>query len=194
MQRVLATTVSCLALACAACAVNTAPEPVSSLAAESETQAATEAGAVRHADATKLTQLTRIFIDASSLYEAAAEDSSNETYSQTLLELSAERRRMADGFQQHLQTIGARPPELRQALGSAHREFMEARTLGDEDTKVAVQEALRGETYLEEQLVEAAGDTTLSNDARVLVRAQLPGVRGGKARLEAYAATLEDDS
>jgi hypothetical protein len=75
MQRVLATTVSCLALACAACAVNTAPEPVSSLAAASETQAATEAGAVRHADATKLTQLRRRFRDACAGVGAAAGES-----------------------------------------------------------------------------------------------------------------------
>lgn len=142
-------------------------------------------------DVTRLQGITRILIDASSLYDAAAEQSTNEAYAQQLRNISERRRAMVDVFQARVASLGGAPTETGQALGTAHRVFMDARMLGDSDTKVAVQEALRGENYLVDQLTEAKDDAEVGSQTRSFLDSQLTGVVADRDRLAVYAAGLQ---
>jgi len=173
----------------AACATDRAPAPAARVA-ETNREAGVETTAAQSADVAQLQEITRILIDAGSLYEAAAEDSNNAAYAAQLRTLSQSRRAMTSVFQTRLASLGAQPAEHGQALGAAHRVLMEARTLGNEDTKVAVQEALRGENYLLEQLTAGAQNAALRADTRAFLQAQMPRVRADRDRLDAYAQTL----
>jgi uncharacterized protein (TIGR02284 family) len=181
MKFPLAACFTSIALVLGACASNPAPD------AKPRAEGVKE---MMSADVAAMQELTRILIDASALYADAAKDSKNETYSNTLNALAGDRKTMADAFQARIASLGSAPAEAGQALGTGHRMFMEARTLGDQDTKVAIQEALRGERYLEEKIEKAANDTTLSPATRAFLSAQLPSVSSGKAKLEVYAKSL----
>ncbi len=173
-----------ISLVLGACASNEAPQggAPTPIAQRSETQTA---------DIASLRGLTSILIDANSLYAAAADEADNAAYAQQIRTLAGRRGGMADEFQARVMTLGGAPQENGQALGTAHRVFMEARLLGENDTKVAVQEALRGETYLVDQLTEASTNQELSSATRAFVNGQIAGVRTDRDRLQAYADTLD---
>lgn len=177
-----------LILSCAilmgACASNAAPD-----AASAPTPVAQRSD-MQSADIASLRGLTSIMIDASSLYSAAADEADNAAYAQQIRTLSERRRAMADRFQARVMRIGGAPEESGEALGTAHRMFMEARLLGENDTKVAVEEALRGENYLFDQLTEASSDMSLSAETRSFVGGEIAQVRADRDRLQAYKDSL----
>lgn len=172
----------------AACATD--PVPSANMAQQSAMAPVTDA-AHREADADALQGLTRILIDAQELYRDAAVEAENETYTAELERLAAARAGMTETFQTRIIQMGEPAPQEGQPLGSAHRAFMEARTLGDEDTKAAVEEALRGENYLADQMREEQQNADLSVATRSFIAAQLASVEADRARLQAYASTLQ---
>ncbi|MBC7769395.1 MAG: PA2169 family four-helix-bundle protein [Phycisphaerales bacterium] len=180
MKRFLVAGVALLA-ACSAHPVN---DNTAAIEARSSAPARSEA------DVAALQGLTRILIDASALYGAAAEQAQDETYARQLSGLSDARQSMTNLFQARVARLGGDPAESGQALGTAHRMFMDARMLGDDDTKVAVQEALRGENYLVDQMNEAKDNVALTDETRAFIDAQLPRVIADRDRLSAYAESL----
>ena len=57
--------------------------------------------------------------------------------------------------------MGGKPAELGEAVGTGHRAFTGLRTIVDQDSEVAVEEVLRGERYIEEQISGVlAGDVS----------------------------------
>lgn len=178
---------SCVVFAAAlgACSTNPAPE----MAAQSVVPAA-ERTAMQNADVSALQGITRTLIDASSLYSAAAQDSENVGYKAQLNALSDRRRTMTNLFQAHVAGMGAAPVEIGDPMGTAHRVFMEARTLGNEDTMVAVQEALRGENYLLNEITVASVNMDLSAGTRTFLSQQIAEVTADRDRLQVYATSL----
>jgi uncharacterized protein (TIGR02284 family) len=172
------------ALVAASCSSNPAPPSMAERAGLSAQDA------VRSQDITALSDITRMLIDASALYTAAADDSNNAAFSGQLRTLAGARTTMTNSFQARVTAMGGAAPDSGQALGSAHRAFMEARTLGNEDTKVAVQEALRGENHLLEQMTEASNNVALNAETRGFIGAQLAHVIADRDVLQAYAASL----
>ncbi len=172
------------ALALGACATNEAPpnSPQANLAEQVTTP--------QSPDVAQLRGITRTLIDASTLYRAAADESDNQAYAQQIRALADRRQTMADAFQARVAALGGNPAEVGSPVGTAQRAFLEARQLGDADTKVAVEEALRGENYLLEQLSEATQDTALNAETRAFLSAQAEQVRADRDRLQAYASTL----
>jgi|CXWL01.1.fsa_nt_gi uncharacterized protein (TIGR02284 family) len=182
-MKYLACALSVVALS--ACSTNPAPN----MSAQSVTPAA-ERTNTQNADISTLQGITRNLIDASSLYSAAAQDSENVAYKAQLNALSDRRRTMTNLFQAHVAGMGAAPVELGEPGGTAHRVFMEARTLGTDDTKVAVQEALRGENYLLNEITVASLNMNLSAGTRSFLNQQIREVTADRDRLQVYAATL----
>jgi uncharacterized protein (TIGR02284 family) len=182
-MKYLACALSLVALS--ACSTNPAPD----MAAQSVVPAA-ERTNMQNADVNALQGLTRHLIDASSLYSAAAQDSENVAYSAQLNALSERRRAMTNLFQARVASMGVAPAESGDPIGTAHRVFMEARSLGNADTKVAVQEALRGENYLLGEITSAANNMELGVSTRNFLNQQIASVTADRDRLQVYANTL----
>ena len=194
LRTLLITSAIALTAACTTEGAQQSAATEQNFAASQQNQAASmqqaSATMAESADVDALQDLTRILIDASSLYEEAAKDAQNDAYAAELQTLSASREEMASMFQQRVIDLGGEAPEHGQALGTAHRVFMEARTLGDEDTRVAVEEVLRGEEYLADEMRETAENDDLSPGTRAFVSAQLPAVEQDRDRVEALKESL----
>jgi len=141
-------------------------------------------------DVARLRGVTRTLIDASTLYRAAADESDNQAYAQQIRALAERRQQMADAFQARVAALGGNPAEIGSPVGTAQRAFLEARQLGNADTKVAVEEALRGENHLLEELSEGAQDMALNAETRTFLSSNAAQVRADRDRLQAYASTL----
>lgn len=107
-------------------------------------------------EVSELNRLTRIYIDAAALYKQAA-DIPDETngLKPVLLDLAKKRNAHRDALQKRVIAVGAVPAEHGEALGTAHRAFTSLRTVVDKDTEVAVEEVLRGERYILDEINKA---------------------------------------
>lgn len=129
-------------------------------------------------EVTELNKITRIYIDAAALYKQAA-DIPDETngLKPALLALSKEKNAQVDLLQERVLAVGGEPAERGQALGTAHRGFTSLRTIIDDDSEVAVEEVLRSERYIVEEINKAM-PKTVSPESRTLL---------GQLRTEAEA-------
>jgi uncharacterized protein (TIGR02284 family) len=127
-------------------AVETAPEP---------TQA-------QKTDIAALNKLIPDYIDAAALYKRAADiPDSDPELKPILLSLAKDRQADRERMQNLVVAMGGEPAEYGEAIGTGHRIFTELRTVIDNDSEVAVEEVLRGERYLEEQISGVlAGDVS----------------------------------
>ncbi|GAN00036.1 hypothetical protein U91I_03699 [alpha proteobacterium U9-1i] len=182
-MKYLACALSVVALS--ACSTNPAPD----MAAQSVIPSA-ERTNMQNADVNALQGITRHLIDSSSLYAAAAQDSENPAYTAQLNALSDRRRAMTNLFQARVAAMGAAPAESGDPIGTAHRVFMEARSLGNADTKVAVQEALRGENFLLTEITASANNMQLGASTRNFLNQQIAEVTADRDRLQVYASSL----
>lgn len=172
-----------LVVAATACAVDDAPRGRAALAVPVAEPADTSS-------IDTLRGLDRILIDASSLYDQAANASPDASYAGELRRLAAARRALIPQFDAEIARIGGQPPREGQALGAMHRAFLEARLLGSSDSKVAVDEALRGENYLVDELRRAVADRDISVETRRFLEGKLDEVTRDRERLAAFARTL----
>jgi uncharacterized protein (TIGR02284 family) len=142
------------------------------------------------ADIGRLREITRTLIDASSVYGAAADEADDQAYATRIRELAGRRYHMANEFQAQVALLGGNPAEIGSPVGTAHRVVLEARQLGNADTRVAVEEALRGENYLLDQLTQGSEASDLTPQTRAFLARYIDGVRHDRDQLQAYAATL----
>ncbi|WP_300390777.1 PA2169 family four-helix-bundle protein [Henriciella sp.] len=133
----------------------------------------------------ELNRLTRIYIDAAALYKQAADipDEKN-GLKPVLLDLAKKRNAQRDLLQARVITLGGNPAEHGQALGTMHRSFTAMRTIVDKDTEVAVEEVLRGERYLLEEINKAM-DAAVTPDTRSMLAQLRTDADAQIARLEA---------
>lgn len=127
-------------------AVETAPEP----------------DAAQKTDIAALNELIPVYIDAAALYKQAADIPDNEPdLKPVLLDLAKDRQADREKMQDIVVAMGGKPAELGEAVGTGHRAFTGLRTIVDQDSEVAVEEVLRGERYIEEQISGVlAGDVS----------------------------------
>ena len=117
----------------------------------------------------ELNKLTRIYIDAAALYKQAANiPDDTKSLKPALLELAKEKNMQRDLLQDRVLEIGGKPAEHGEALGTAHRGFTSLRTIVDNDTEVAVEEVLRGERYILEELNKAMPNTVTPETKQLL--------------------------
>ena len=107
------------------------------------------------AEVSSLNELTRVYIDAAALYKQAADIPDEGNLKPVLLDLAKEKNVQRDLLQDRVLTLGGKPAEHGQAIGTAHRSFTAIRTIVDNDTEVAVEEVLRSERYIREEIGRA---------------------------------------
>ena len=141
--------------------------------------------AIQKTDTAALNKLIPDYIDAAALYKRAADiPDSNPDLKPILLSLAKDRQADRERMQNLVVAMGGKPAELGEAVGTGHRIFTEIRTVVDKDSEVAVEEVLRGERYLEEQIgAVLAGD--VSDSTADMLKKMREDVRGKISMLEA---------
>lgn len=148
-------------LALAACATDEMTNGQSNMVAENN--AVSE---VHNSEIAELNDLVSIYIDASKLYDEAADiPDNNEAVRDELQSLASERAEQRDALQARVIALGGTPDEMGQAVGTGHRAFTQLRTLVDQDTEVAIEEVLRGEKYIADEIDDAL-DGTITVETR----------------------------
>ncbi len=118
-------------------AVETAPEPSAS----------------QKQDIASLNKLIPVYIDAAALYKQAADiPDKHPDLKPYLLDLAQQRQADREHMQAFVIAMGGKPAQYGEAIGTGHRTFTELRTLVDQDAEVAVEEVLRGERYIVDQI------------------------------------------
>ncbi|WP_321487834.1 PA2169 family four-helix-bundle protein [uncultured Hyphomonas sp.] len=117
---------------------------------------------IQKTDTAALNKLIPDYIDAAALYKRAADiPDKDRELKPILIKLAQERQADRERMQNLVVAMGGEPAELGEAVGTGHRTFTELRTLVADDSEVAVEEVLRGERYLEEQISSVlAGDVS----------------------------------
>ena len=132
-----------------------------------------------------LNDIISIYIDAAALYKQASQiPDENNGLAPMLMSLHDERNADREMLQDRVIALGGQPATLGEALGTGHRTFTSLRTVVDNDTEVAVEEVLRGEQYIHNELMEVA-QMDLTPESRVLVEELNADVKGKIAKLQA---------
>ncbi|MEM5518829.1 PA2169 family four-helix-bundle protein [Henriciella sp. AS95] len=117
----------------------------------------------------ELNKLTSIYIDAAALYKQAADiPDDTKSLKPALLELAKEKNMQRDLLQDRVLEMGGKPAEHGEALGTVHRGFTSLRTIIDNDTEVAMEEVLRGERYILDELNKAMPNTVTPETKQLL--------------------------
>jgi len=138
----------------------------------------------------RLNRLTRIAIDATRLYEQAAEMSGEPELKSELLTIAEGRKAFAWKLQQRVASLGAKPAETGQISGAIYRSFTALRGLIEDDAVTAAEEVQRGESYIAEELDKTLSEG-LSPASRQVVEAELARVKAQRDRIEQVKAEIE---
>lgn len=136
------------------------------------------------AEINALNEITSILIDAEAIYMQASDmPDKNEGVRVFLKDLAAERESQTVALQQRVMTLGGEPDQFGEAIGTTHRAFASLRTLFDNDTEVAIEEVLRGERYIVEEIGKVLeGD--ISEEGEAILEALRADVMDDIVRLE----------
>lgn len=136
------------------------------------------------AEVTELNDLTRVYIDAAALYKQAADipDESN-GLKPALLQLAKEKNEQREELQERVMMLGGEPAEMGEALGTMHRGFTSLRTIVDNDSEVAVEEVLRGERYILDEINDAM-PKAITPESKALLAELRTNAEAEIARLE----------
>lgn len=162
----------------AACAMTSEPAPQRLADAATISESRTEEiGTLNH--------LASVFIDANNLYSQAAElpDNDAKRVPASLTALAAARDDIATELQDRVVKLGGEADTMGEALGTGHVAFTYLRTALDNDTEVAVEEAIRGETYIRDELDKALA-TSMTAESRALVQQISAQVKADLASLQ----------
>lgn len=107
----------------------------------------------REEEVEMLNDVTSIFIDAEALYgDAAKLPDNDETVRMIISEIAQERSAQRADLQSYVSQLGGEPDSMGEALGAGHRVFTQMRTAFSNDSAVALQEVLRGERYIVDEI------------------------------------------
>ena len=132
---------------------------------EDETNLSDEA----RAEIDALNGIISILIDARAIYDQASDmPDDNEMVRSVIKDLASEREAQLIALQQRVESIGGEADQFGEAVGTGHRAFAQVRTVFDDDTEVAIEEVLRGERYIVDEIgktlvgdISAEGETIL---------------------------------
>jgi uncharacterized protein (TIGR02284 family) len=161
-----------------ACAMTSDPAPQRLADAPALSQA-------RTAEIGQLNHLASIFIDANNLYKQAAElpDDNGYRVPASLNALAAARGEIAADLQNRVVALGGEADTMGEAIGSGHVAFTYLRTAIDNDTEVAVEEAIRGETYIRDE-IDKAMKTSMTAESKAMLQQVSAQVKADLAALE----------
>ena len=155
----------------------------------SESEQAASAVTTAQADYLKeeisaLNSITSIYIDAAALYKQASQlPDENNGLAPMLMELHDERNADREQLQDRVIALGGQPATLGEPIGTGHRTFTTLRTIVDDDSEVAVEEVLRGEKYIHDELAKVSA-MQLTPDTRALVETLDADVQSEISKLE----------
>ena len=152
-----------------ACAMTSEPNPT----AVAEQQMVEPASA---AEIERLNDFTSAMIDAEALYKEAANMPDNDEGVRVYLgELASKRAEQREYLQARVEALGGNADVAGEALGTGHRIFTQIRTAFSDDTEVAIEEVLRGEHYLVDQIgkIMTASPSTDTADLLSTIRTDI---------------------
>jgi uncharacterized protein (TIGR02284 family) len=117
-------------------------------------------------DVEALETLASTLKDSISGYEDAAENVSDPSIKSFLQEKARIRRGLTDEFRQHLSRLGGNTEISGSLTGTLHQRWLDLRSMFQDDTKAAVSEVERGESYLKEKFDEYLASGELSPEVR----------------------------
>lgn len=138
----------------------------------------------------QLNHLARISIDANKLYSDSATEADDAALKAELGTLAKDHASFARSLQTRVASLGAKPAETGEPVGSAHLAFANVRGAVQNDSVTAAAEVYRGETYMIDELGKTL-DTTLTPESRNMLEAQLTDTRTGRDRVEALKDKIE---
>ena len=160
-------------LAAAALALPITMSACSTAALNSSEQAVVESN-VQYSEAVQaevkeLNELTRIYIDAVNLYQQAANTSKDlYTLKPELVEMAQTRNNQRAMLQDRVIAMGAKPAEYGETFGTVRRSLTSLRSVVGDKDDVAIQEVLRGERYILQE-INRAMDTAVTPESRTLL-------------------------
>jgi uncharacterized protein (TIGR02284 family) len=136
------------------------------------------------AEISAMNGIISILIDAEALYEQAADmPDDNETVRAVMRQLASERETQTVALQQHVVVLGGEPDQFGEATGTTHRVYAQLRTILDNDTEVAIEEVLRAERNVFEEIGKAlTGD--ISEEGKLVLEALRDEIYTDIKRLE----------
>jgi uncharacterized protein (TIGR02284 family) len=185
MRQLLLLSAALTALSLGACAqMKTAAK------ADAYAKAQLQANPVIAAETNNLNHLTRVAIDATRLYDEAADEADDADLQTQLRSISSQRKAFAQNLQLRVASLGGDPAETGEATGVIHRSFTALRGLVENDSVAAVDEVYRGESYIIDEL-----DKTLKTDmtpvSRQMVQAELARVKAQRDQIEKVKLQIE---
>ncbi|MFC7291889.1 PA2169 family four-helix-bundle protein [Hirschia litorea] len=107
----------------------------------------------REEEVEMLNDVTSIFIDAEALYGDASKLPDNDDQVRMIItEIAQERAAQRADLQAYVNELGGEPDSMGEALGAGHRAFTQMRTAFSNDSAVALEEVLRGERYIVDEI------------------------------------------
>ena len=133
-------------------------------------------------DVNALQALASTLTDSINGYEEAASVAGNEAISGFLHAKAQERRQITQAFRSRIATLGGNSDVSGSASAALHRRFLDLRSIFQNDTKAAVAEVERGESYLKDRFESYVADLNISAETRDFLRSTYEQVRFDHAR------------
>jgi uncharacterized protein (TIGR02284 family) len=137
-----------------------------------------------------LNGLIRISIDATRLYEQAAEEADDVQLQRQLETIAAERKAFARELQKRVAMLGGKPAETGQVTGAIHRSFTALRGLVQNDSAAAADEVYSGETFVIGELNKVL-EQSRTPPTRELIRTELVRVKAQRDDVGLMKAQIE---
>jgi uncharacterized protein (TIGR02284 family) len=185
MRQLLMLSAALTALTLGACAqMKTAAK------ADAYARAQLQTNPVIASETNNLNHLTRVAIDATRLYDEAADEADDADLQTQLRSISAQRKTFAQNLQQRVAELGGDPAETGEATGVIHRSFTALRALVENDSVAAADEVYRGEGYIIDELDKAL-KTNLTPVSRQMVQTELTRVKAQRSQVEKVKSRIE---
>jgi uncharacterized protein (TIGR02284 family) len=128
-----------------------------------------------------LNSLITTTIDSANGFERSAEDAEAGVYAGLFRDFAGERRRVVEGLQQIVRSLGGTPNDDGSLLANLHRRWVDLRAAitGDGGDRAVIEEVERGEDHLKAKYEEALRDEELSESARRAILDAYESVRAG---------------
>ena len=145
----------------------------------------------RGADVKELNKLVSIFIDSGELYKDAAKMTNTPSHAAVLNRLSDSRMARAKEGQRRVAALGGDPATKGEALGVGHMALMKVREAVGNDTKIAMDETLRGEDYVVDQIEKRLEDPEISSMSQNWLTQILPEIKSERDEIKALDEAIK---
>lgn len=143
-------------------------------------------------DVSTLNSLIATTIDSINGYQESADAVSNPQFRELFQELGRDRQQALPKLQAAVAQMGGNPEDDGTTLAAAHRAFVDLKSaITGRDDKAVINEVERGEDHIKDKFETALADTSLSEQARSVIREAYETVRRGHDRVRDLKHALE---